>query len=357
MSKKGKASKNPTLAELYPAVAKKVLTESLNVKAGESLTIESWTNGLPFARQVVKEAKKIGALPILLTEDEETYVFGLKNSPRESIGKMGKHEYGLVAASDAYVFIPGPAIGVYYPMLTNDESALGSQYNSSWYETAAKAKLRGARLTFGYVGKDLARLLKKSPDSIIRNQLKACLVDTNSLVTKGKELADIMQDASETILSSNGNSLKFTLQGEIQVEDGMIDEQDVANENNMGYLPAGMIQKQVDPKSVEGSVVVKDAITKLGLITEANLTFKEGRLTSWQGKGREQKSLDQMLSDKNQSMKILTVGFNPLLDFGNGQNRFVQGSIGIGGFGFTGFVKRGSLSVAGKFIVKDGKLA
>lgn len=356
LSKKGKASKISTLTDLYQAVARKVLTESLQVKAGESVTIESWTNGLPFARQVVKEAKKSGALPILLAEDEETYVFGLKNSPKDSLGKMGKHEYGLLAASDAYVFIPGPAIGAYYPMLSQEESSLGTQYNLSWYDTAAKAKLRGTRLTFGYIGKDIARLLKKSPDSIIRNQLKACLVETDSLVAKGKELASVMHDGSAAILSSNGNTLKFTLQGETQVEDGIIDEQDVASENNMGYLPGGMIQKQVDPKSVEGSVVVKDAITKIGLIAEANLTFKEGRLTSWQAKGREQKLLDQLLSDKNQSMKIVTVGFNPVLDFGNGQNRFVQGSIGIGGFGFTGFVKKGTLDVAGKTIVKDGKL-
>jgi leucyl aminopeptidase (aminopeptidase T) len=358
LSKKGKAvKKNPTLAELYALVAEKVISDSLQVKTGESVSIESWTNGLPFARHLVKEARKVGALPILLTEDEETYVYGLKNSPRDSLGKMGKHEYGLLAASDVYVFIPGPAIGAYYPTLTNEESALGTQYNMSWYETAAKSKLRGARLTFGYIGKDLARLLKKSPDSIIKNQLKACLVDTNLLVTRGRELANVMQDGNQARLLASGNALNFVLQGETQVEDGILDEQDVASENNMGYLPGGMIQKQVDPKSVEGSVVVKEAITKLGLITEANLTFKEGRLTSWQGKRSEQKLLDQLLSNKENSMKIVTVGFNPVLEFGNGQNRFVQGCISIGGFGFTGFVKKGTLTVSEKTIVKDGTLS
>jgi hypothetical protein len=40
----------------------------------------------------------------------------------------------------------------------------------------------------------------------------------------------------------------------------------------------------------------------------------------------------------------------------NGQDRMVSGAIGLGGFGFSGIVRSGSLSVAGNNLVQKGRL-
>jgi hypothetical protein len=94
--------------DLYRKVARKILVESLSVKKGESVTVETWNNGLPFARQVVLEARKMGAIPLTIFEDEDTYVEGVHKTPKDVLGKMGKQEYKLLSGTDAYVFIPGP---------------------------------------------------------------------------------------------------------------------------------------------------------------------------------------------------------------------------------------------------------
>ena len=99
-----------SLDELYAKVARKILKESLSLKKGESLTVETWNNGLPFARQVVIEARKLGAIPLTIFEDEDAYVEGVRNAPADVVGEMGRQEYGLLSASDAYVFIPGPVL-------------------------------------------------------------------------------------------------------------------------------------------------------------------------------------------------------------------------------------------------------
>ncbi len=153
MSAASKTKSKPAgFLTLYSKLAKKIVSESLNLRSGESVTVETWNSGLEFAKQVVKEARRVGALPILILEDDESYLWGLQNSPKESIGKMGKHEFGLLAATDAYVFIPGPLIGTYTPSVPKEQSSAGTSYNSSWYEAAEKAGVRGVRLTFGYVG-------------------------------------------------------------------------------------------------------------------------------------------------------------------------------------------------------------
>jgi hypothetical protein len=53
----------------------------------------------------------------------------------------------------------------------------------------------------------------------------------------------------------------------------------------------------------------------------------------------------------------LTVGLNPELGYGWGQDRFVGGSLTLRGFGFRGLVKKGALKVAGTTIVAAGRLA
>ena len=49
------------LERLYSKVASKILTESIHLKKGESITIETWNNGQIFAQKIVSEARKIGA--------------------------------------------------------------------------------------------------------------------------------------------------------------------------------------------------------------------------------------------------------------------------------------------------------
>ena len=55
-------------------------------------------------------------------------------------------------------------------------------------------------------------------------------------------------------------------------------------------------------------------------------------------------------------LSTLIVGLNPLMKYENGQDRMVSGAIGLGGFGFMGTARRGSLSAAGKSLVQKGKL-
>jgi leucyl aminopeptidase (aminopeptidase T) len=344
---------------LYDKVAKKVLSETLHLKKGETLTIESWNNGLPFARRLVVEARRMGAVPVVVFEDESAYVEGVRVSPKDVLGSMGKQEYALLAGSDAYVFIPGPPIGAYSPNLSRQEFVDSTKYNASWYEAAEKAKLRGARLPFGYVGKDYAKLYKKKPEEIVRHQLKAALADFASISAAGRAVGQALQDGERATLLTPGGRLEFELSGDLEVEDGVVDDADVAGGYNMTYVPAGYVSKQVDPASARGTVTLSPSVTRLGLLKDARLEFDGGRLVGWKSKGSA-KMLDGLVGavpQEKRALSTLMVGLNPLMKYENGQDRMVSGAIGLGGFGFMGTVKRGSLSVGGKAVVERGKLS
>jgi leucyl aminopeptidase (aminopeptidase T) len=343
---------------LYEKVARKVISETLRMKKGETLTVESWNNGIPFVRRLVVEARRKGVIPVVVFEDESAYVEGVRVTPKDVLGTMGRHEYGLLAGSDAYVFIPGPPIGAYSPHLSRQEVADSTRYNHSWYEAAEKARLRGARLPFGYVGKEYARLLRKRPEEVVRHQLRAALADFSSISEKGRAVGEALQDGARGILLTAGGRLEFELRGDLEVQDGVVDEEDVAGGYNMAYVPPGFLSKQVAPGSAKGTVQLSPSVTRLGLLADARLDFEDGRLVGWKSRGspRMLAELVEGVEPEKRALSSVTVGLNPLMRYENGQDRMVAGAVGLAGFGFSGAVRRGSLSVVGRSLVRRGRL-
>jgi len=340
-----------SLEALYTKVVRKVLTETLHVSKGDSVTVEAWDNGIPFARRALAEARAMGCRAILVYEDEEAYVEGVRRAPKDSVGIMGKNEYGLLAGTDAYIFVPGQALGSYSKTLKPQERAESTRYNSSWYDAAAKAGLRGARLTFGYVGRDLARLLGKRIEDITRAQLRAALVDYGEVSSYAKKMASALGDSASAKLSSGNNDLSFTLKGELAIDDGVVADEDRKTGNNMAYVPPGYVTKEIDPHGADGRVTLVNSLTKFGVIPHAELEFKDGMLVQWKSDDRARlQKLFEDVRPQERRLTLVGIGLNPVLRYGYAQDRFVKGAVTLTGFGFTGLVNKGRLRVGSSTI-------
>lgn len=356
------ARPSKALEKLYAKAAEKILNESLHVTKGNAVTIETWNNGQPLAQQFVMESRALGAIPMVILEDEEAYIRSVKTMNQEDRGRMGKHEYALLSGTDAYIFIPGYPLSQYYPAFTQEERSSLTAYNSSWYEAANKARLRGARLSLGYTTKELARMLGRTQEAIVEHQLKAIInADLTSISARGKQIAEYLQDdATCTVTSSDGSRLEFKLKGETEIQDAIVDEEDLADGYNMVYIPPGFVAKGVDSSSVSGKIKSFATSTRLGAIKDATLEFESGKLTGWQSK-TSMKVLDKIVQAINEEARKLTlfsVGLNPLAKVGYGVDRFVDGAISLSTTSrLVTTVRNGSLSVNGREIVKSGKLS
>jgi len=352
------ASRHTSLDSLYERVARKVLGKSLSVKKGENLVVETWNNGLPFARHVVVEARRIGAIPVMLFEDEGAYIEGVRKGDPDSVGVMGKHEQALLSSSDAYVFVPGPPIGALSRKLDRKEVADSTRYNDSWYAAAAKAKLRGARLPFGYVDDDVARVIGRSRAAIVTHQLRGALTDFDALGSRARAIAPHLRDGAKVKLATPGAELEFTLNGESEISDGVVDQEDIASGNGMAYIPPGYIYKQIDQSSANGSLSLSPVISLHGPVNDALLEFEGGRLTRWSSRSSS-KALNRIVETSSERSRVpggMLIGLNPDLKYGYGQNTLVGGVIGIRCAGAMLTTKEGSLSTDGKTIVANGRL-
>jgi hypothetical protein len=118
------------------------------------------------------------------------------------------------------------------------------------------------------------------------------------------------------------------------------------------------VSKGVDPASASGTLEVSKSVTRLGILSEPKLTFKEGRLVQWRSNGSMPMltELVKALPEQKRRLTTLNVGINPRMDYLFGQDRMVAGSVTAGGFGFTAVVRGAELTVGGRDLVTAGKL-
>ncbi len=346
------------LKSLRAKVAKKVLRKTLSVKKGETVTVESWNNGLEFARVVVAEARAMGCTAAMVLEDEEAYIKGVKRSPKNTLGMMGRNEYGMLKGTDAYVFIPGPLLAGYQTRVNPRLMSDSTRYNASWYDAAKKAKLKGARLTFGYIGEEMAGIMGRTVQQVEERQLNAALVNFEQISSSARRLSSSLTGGSEVSVRAGGSRLESTLKGETTIEDGVVSPQDMRTGDNMTYVPPGFVSKGVDPTSASGPLKVSKSVTRLGLLSDATMTFKEGRLVQWKSKESMPMltELVKAVPEQKRRLTTLNVGINPRMDYLFGQDRMVAGSVTAGGFGFTAVVRGADLTVGGQALVTAGKL-
>ncbi len=355
---RGGATAMAPSATLNDKVAKKVLTETLAVKKGEAVTVEVWNNGLDFARSVVSEARSMGCTALTVIEDESAYIDSLSKSPKEVIGAMGRNELGLLERTDAYVFVPGPLLGAYQRKVQPKLVSESLRYNESWYQAANKARIRGARLTFGYVGEDMARELGRTVGEVVEKQLRAALVDYTAISRSGESVAGHLREGAHASLEAGESDLSFTLKGEPSVENGVVSRADVDAGENMAYVPPGFVTAEIEPSSASGSVEIGRTMTRLGLVEDATLEFRDGVLAKWSSVA-SRKKLEELVRGTPQErrrMTLMNVGLNQKMGYLYGQDRMVAGAVTLGGFGLLGVVRNAKLTVSGRGVVDRGRL-
>lgn len=336
------------LESLYSQVARKVLTESLGLRKGQALTVECWNNGIPFARQVVLEARRIGAIPLVIFEDEDAYVEGARVMPKDVLGQMGKQEFSLLSKTDAYVFIPGPVLGSYSHRMDRATYLESIRYNESWYKAASKAHLKGARFTFGYISDEAEKVLGKPAESIVSHQLRAALADYRAIGARGRDIASHLVSGAEVAIGTPRSRLKLTVKGGVEVEDGIVDETDLENESNVTYIPPGFVYAEVEAGSVSGSFSFSPTVTRFGMLSEGVAVFDHGELVKIASSASRSTLRKVLDASPSKTASAIAVGLNPLLKYGYGRNICCSGVIGVRALGVDFTAKSASLRVDGK---------
>lgn len=268
---------------LASQAAHNVLANTLRVRRGENVVIETWSESLPWAKPFVNEARRMGANPMLLYEDEAAFWEALQAGEGHHTGRVGDHEWAAMEKSSAYVFFHGPSEWPRRDDLPPKKLKGVEAYNPDWYRRAAKAKIRGARMFMGRTSQLSADRWGLDLDDWREELLRASLVPPAELHRLGTRVGGRLQRGKEARVShADGTDLTFKLgKFPLQLDDALVDASDLKAGNNMASIPGGVVGVCIDHTSVEGEVIGNHTtFPESGPVTGARWSFSDGHLKS-----------------------------------------------------------------------------
>jgi hypothetical protein len=263
-------------------LARAVLERSLPVRRGESVTIETWSHTLPWARALVVEARRRGALPTLVVEDEPAFFRSLAvlgsatwTTPHRTPGLRG----------DALVYFGGPEA---FPRLLGlppaDLNDFVARHDRLDARRDRRSPPRTVRLAIGDATPTAAA--RYGVESVVwQNELlRASLVDPRRLEQTGRGVVRALSRARHVrVRHRNGTDLSFDLASRIPSID--------AGRASPGLrgrpirVPSGVVVAAIRRGTAEGTWEANRAAHNRFVVPPnavgARFEFRRGRLTEF----------------------------------------------------------------------------
>lgn len=356
-------------------LARRVLTTRLHLKPNENVTIEAYPTALSWASGFVREARRLGARPLVHYEDERSYWSAVKEGRAELIGHPGSHEWAALKETDVYIYFWGPEDQGRFGELPDATVEKLVAFNSQWYATAARAGVRGARMGIARVTETNARHWGVSPDAWRKEVVSASMLDPKQFVADARKLQIALTKGKEArVQHPNGTDLTLRLAGRpARVALGWVTpasrRQPFAS---MANVPDGSVYTAVDESRAEGTLVSNRMSGLFGEpVRGGRWTFRHGRLVEQNyddgaasvrdayvhgGRGRDRPAM-------------LEVGLDPNIRVSPNLEENERGAVTVGVGSNAGFGGRtrcdfiahltlagAELSVDGRCVVRGGRI-
>ncbi|MGI0155675.1 MAG: hypothetical protein ACREDE_06030, partial [Thermoplasmata archaeon] len=232
------------------ALARAVLEQTLRVRRGESVAIEAWSHSLPWARALVVEARRRGARPTLIVEDESAFF--------RSLELLGGATWsgpvdGKAEGADARIYLDGPEA---FPRLLGLPAADLDAWQTRRERPAARSPrsrpARTVRLAIADATATAAARYGVDPIGWQNELLRASLVDPRSLEAQGRRFTRAVAGAHRVrVRHSNGTDLSFELSARPPILD--VGRPRATAPHRAARLPSGILLLAVREGSAEGT--------------------------------------------------------------------------------------------------------
>lgn len=359
-------------------LARRVLTTRLNLKAGENVTIEVFPSSLPWATGFVREARRLGAHPLVHYEDEDSYWAAVDEGKADLIGNPGTHEWATLDETDAYVFFWGPEDEPRMRGLPGKLQERLTAYNMKWYQRAGKAGVRGVRMAIARATPENARHWGVSVNAWRKELLASSSLDPKTMARDAEKIRRAFEGAGEVrVRHPNGTDLRLRLLGrKATVVTGSATPEAIRRRPGrfgfMANVPDGSVFVAPDEKVAEGAVVSNRNVAGFpGPISGGGWRFGEGRLVEQRYRSGGA-MLKRAFADGKKGRDLpamVEVGLDPTVRIAPGMQENERGAVSIGlgsnvsfggstdaNFNAILTVSGAELSVDGRVIVRGGRI-
>lgn len=361
------------------ALARNALVNTLGVKRGENVLIETWSATLPWATSAVLEARVLGARPLLVVDDEEAWWRSVEEASPANLGQVGSHEWAALKETDAVFYLHGPLDLPREEALPKAVQERIRAVDHEWFRLMEKSRIRACRWDLGRTHESVARKYGVSLDRWRKELVDAASVDPHTLQRDGQRVARALRGGQEVhITHPNGTDLRLRLAGRVPiVDDGILDEADLRADRGFTVVPSGVTLVANDEAYAEGRFVSNTSgvafSSEREVITHgADWTFRRGRLAKYQfeqGEAEWRRVYDRLGPGKDRP-GLLSVGLNPhttsipllfdqergTVSIAVGRNSQLGGKIRTPHFHGYASIRGATLTIDGQSLLSDGLL-
>ena len=356
-------------------LAHRVLTARVHLKPGENVTIETYPSSLAWALGFVREARRLGARPLLHYEDERSYWAAVEEGRFDTIGQPGSHEWAALAKTDVYIYFWGPEDGARLDALPEATFEKLVAFNSKWYELAQRSGVRGLRMGIARVTAANAHRWGVSLDAWRKEMVGATLLDPKQLVADSRRLQKALERGhTARIRHPNGTDLTLALADrKARVDLGWVTaESRRARFGTMASAPDGCVYVAIDESTADGTLVSNRMSNLFGEpVRGGRWKFRSGRLVG-QGYASGAAAVRAAYAKGGKGRDrpgMLEIGLNPALHLSPGFEEsergavtaFVGNNVVYGGKTRSNFmahltVAGAELSIDGRTVVRGGRI-
>lgn len=360
---------------MYEDLARLVVKDALNIRSSDVVNISTWNHTIDVANAVAVECFREGADVLLNLWTDEYYYGLLEKLSEESLREPSK-------ICQAFVETITAGVNLFAAENPDRLRKIPPSKFTAWFEGERKAhyprsqerKIRNLGLGLALVTPQRAKNYGLNHGKWKKVMDNAMTADLKKLYKVGHQLADKLNKAGTAeIVDASGTNLSFELgKRRVNIDDGIIDKDDIAQNALEAQLPAGYVGTTIIETSANGKVVFDLQHQEFGVNVDGiEWNFKDGKLVSMTGKRNIEyltKALEKATGDKDR-IATLGIGINPRAEYDFMMNNIVEGAItiGIGGndeiggknessYGTACTLSKAALRIDGKLIIKNGQL-
>jgi leucyl aminopeptidase (aminopeptidase T) len=322
-------------ARAEETVARAVLGGYLRARRGESVTIESWSHALGWARAFVVEARRRGSSPTLVVEDEEAFFHSLA-LPRTRALPIA--DSGLAGLGRVYVYLPGPDAFPRLMGLPDPEfEAVVTRHGRDWWRAVRRARIRGVHLAVASVTATAAARYRVDREAWLNEVVRASIVPPRRLARTARKVVEHLRGAREIrVRHPNGTDLTARLLSRPPVvEDGRPPHDGRRRDFYWTPIPTGLVGVALSEDRTEGvwesNRPVYDRFGDPPVAEGARFTFVRGRLKefSFDRGGRAFASAYAHAGRGRNLAGAFTFGLNPEVERAPEIGELAHGSAGL----------------------------
>ncbi len=310
------------VAELLPEtrrVARHVLRESLHLRRGASVLIETLPYSSSLAETIAFEAKELGLrattvlLPSWAFSDPEHHG---KATLKSEVGPIDAAGAGV---SDGYIFL-APSLDdlVRRDRLPSRLRRAHHRQRQAWHRALRENNVPSVHLLLASVTPGAARRLGVRFSLWRKEAIAASLVPASQIKRRARAVASRLERGRRlTIRHPNGTRLELGLFGAPPIlDDGAVDSRDLAHGRVGATVPGGFLAVPLDATVAEGRMLSNRPYRyRIGWVAGSRWTFHKGALVSHSvRKGRSffEGSYARGGPERTKPA-LLTIGLNPAI--------------------------------------------